>query len=314
MELTTRCPACGVAFAASLAQLQLRKGYVRCVACAHIFDGYEAVVPSEALQSQAPPPQTESRPAAPIPTHPIETAPPASRQAASGDEPFWGGADSQPDEDDRAYPDEPSFRFSPNPSEDDAESADEDDDERIAVYGESRNESRPAVPGFLAGQAEPVRRTSAARAFWLVLILAGVLLALAQAVYVYRMQLAVQWPWLRPWLQIACQHLECELPYARNLKQLSISDSSLQRQGQQMVFEALLRNNLRVAQQWPVLWLELTDVSGAVQSRRYIPPDVYLGGVRPGPAFPGASEQRIAVPLDIKAEHVTGYQVGLFFP
>src|SRR5690606_22711632 len=29
---------------ASLEQLQLRKGYIRCINCAHIFDGFEAVV------------------------------------------------------------------------------------------------------------------------------------------------------------------------------------------------------------------------------------------------------------------------------
>lgn len=119
---------------------------------------------------------------------------------------------------------------------------------------------------------------------------------------------------MRPWLELACQRLECEVPYARSLKHLSVSDSSLQRQGQHMIFEAQLRNRLGAAQQWPVLWLELTDVSGAVLSRRYLPPDVYLGSSRPVPAFPGGSEQRIAIPLEIKAEHVTGYQVGLFFP
>src|SRR5690606_21962923 len=44
MDLTTRCPECDTTFAASLEQLQLRKGYIRCINCAHIFDGFEAVV------------------------------------------------------------------------------------------------------------------------------------------------------------------------------------------------------------------------------------------------------------------------------
>src|SRR5690606_9016063 len=47
MDLTTRCPECGTTFSASLTQLQLRKGYIRCINCAHIFDGFEAVVSSE---------------------------------------------------------------------------------------------------------------------------------------------------------------------------------------------------------------------------------------------------------------------------
>lgn len=44
MDLTTRCPGCGTAFKAGLADLQLRKGYIRCVQCSHIFDGYAEVV------------------------------------------------------------------------------------------------------------------------------------------------------------------------------------------------------------------------------------------------------------------------------
>lgn len=46
MELTTRCPECETAFPVSLEQLQLRKGYIRCVQCAHIFDGFEAAMAS----------------------------------------------------------------------------------------------------------------------------------------------------------------------------------------------------------------------------------------------------------------------------
>ncbi|NLC36837.1 MAG: DUF3426 domain-containing protein [Alcaligenaceae bacterium] len=47
MELTTRCPECETVFPVSLEQLQLRKGYIRCIQCAHIFDGFEAAVPGE---------------------------------------------------------------------------------------------------------------------------------------------------------------------------------------------------------------------------------------------------------------------------
>ena len=52
----TKCPQCGTVFPASLSQLQLRKGYIRCIGCANIFDGYEAVVPAgqEAAGQTAP--------------------------------------------------------------------------------------------------------------------------------------------------------------------------------------------------------------------------------------------------------------------
>lgn len=60
MELTTRCPECGTIFPVSLEQLQLRKGYIRCIQCAHIFDGFEAVVPAEAARGSASHPQNEN--------------------------------------------------------------------------------------------------------------------------------------------------------------------------------------------------------------------------------------------------------------
>lgn len=62
MELTTRCPDCGTIFPVSLEQLQLRKGYIRCIQCAHIFDGFEAVVPAETARGSATQPQSGAEP------------------------------------------------------------------------------------------------------------------------------------------------------------------------------------------------------------------------------------------------------------
>ncbi|NYT22099.1 DUF3426 domain-containing protein [Alcaligenaceae bacterium] len=86
MELTTRCPQCETVFSVSLEQLQLRKGYIRCIQCAHIFDGFEAVVPSAARPGASIPaaPMVEptisepagGRPAAePAPPHSSSSAP-----------------------------------------------------------------------------------------------------------------------------------------------------------------------------------------------------------------------------------------------
>lgn len=53
MELMTRCPECETVFAVTLDQLRLRKGYIRCIQCANIFDGFEAVVPAGPLRQAA---------------------------------------------------------------------------------------------------------------------------------------------------------------------------------------------------------------------------------------------------------------------
>lgn len=74
MELNTRCPDCGTVFPVSLEQLQLRKGYIRCVQCAHIFDGFEATVPATAQRTDQ---HGEPKPAAVEPSIPKQPLKPA---------------------------------------------------------------------------------------------------------------------------------------------------------------------------------------------------------------------------------------------
>lgn len=73
MELKTRCPRCGTSFAASVETLQRRRGYIRCIQCAHIFDGFE-----EVIDEQAPEPSYHS-PATPVQIEPrLAPEPPVS--------------------------------------------------------------------------------------------------------------------------------------------------------------------------------------------------------------------------------------------
>ena len=73
MELKTRCPRCGTSFAASVEALQRRRGYIRCIQCAHIFDGFE-----EVIDEQAPEPSYQP-PVAPVQTEPsLAPEPPVS--------------------------------------------------------------------------------------------------------------------------------------------------------------------------------------------------------------------------------------------
>lgn len=73
MELKTRCPRCGTSFAASVEALQRRRGYIRCIQCAHIFDGFE-----EVIDEQAPEPSYHS-PATPVQIEPrLAPEPPVS--------------------------------------------------------------------------------------------------------------------------------------------------------------------------------------------------------------------------------------------
>ena len=117
MELNTRCPDCETVFPVALAQLQLRKGYIRCVQCAHIFDGFEAAVPGAPQRPDAkgaPPPaaaepsipvtpanQTEPRPQE-RPAHQPFIIPPPDRSRVDGPQParpfsIGGGNEAAPE-------------------------------------------------------------------------------------------------------------------------------------------------------------------------------------------------------------------------
>ncbi|MFC4296610.1 DUF3426 domain-containing protein [Castellaniella hirudinis] len=254
MDLTTRCPKCGTVFQAGLSDLQLRKGYIRCVQCAHIFDGYAEVVSdaSEAGPSGASSPPL--RPSAP-PVEPVvepPAAPPpqvirSGRPAVPPSEPassFHIGVAPWPDD-------------RPEPRIGDAEGRDEPRpvDEILADEGwvpDSGSEpafgrddppaqAAPFVvegrPGHRSqgGSAEPLLRDEDAFGWWdalvrfcarLLFILLLLLLA-AQAVYVYRGAVARVVPALRPTLERACEPLHCKVPYARDIDRLAITGSAL---------------------------------------------------------------------------------------
>ncbi len=44
MSMATRCPACSTVFRVTPPQLQSHRGKVRCGRCAHVFDGFAALV------------------------------------------------------------------------------------------------------------------------------------------------------------------------------------------------------------------------------------------------------------------------------
>src|SRR5690554_1786860 len=266
MDLTTRCPECGTTFKATLAQLQLRKGYIRCVHCAHIFDGYEAVVPNqpEPAPEAAPEATPEAAPeAAPAPRsqlpHVLRTRPAANegqgtvaaRPAPTGhtvgaDAPLPASADearftistrahtlahAKPDP--VLHVDTPLVASRPEPaighggpqpvSDIAARSA--------SIYMEPRRDPvgprNPRValnPDYDDHRSD---RGALLRLFWTVLVVVGMLVLAGQLTYIYRAQLANNMPVLRPVLERACVKLQCQVPYSRQIDQISIMSSAL---------------------------------------------------------------------------------------
>ena len=195
-----------------------------------------------------------------------------------------------------------------------------------SVYGDARTryssatDAGRAPPAFLDQDRED--RRGLLRRFWGAGCLLALLALALQLLYVYRSDVAMAAPALRPVLEAACRPLGCAVGYARRLERISISDSSLQpprgaaaEEGRaRLVLRLALRNRYDKPQHWPALVLDLTDLSDTVVVRKVLMPEDYLTPEQlRGPFGPGG-EVRLSVPLDVTGVQVNGYQLDKFFP
>ncbi|OXR50748.1 hypothetical protein PuT2_02475 [Pusillimonas sp. T2] len=318
MKLNTRCPDCGTVFGASLEQMKLRKGYIRCINCAGIFDGYEAVVDEKSAEDYVP---------AALPQAPEDTLPPVTI-------PVRGRAPAVP-----ARP-EPTFAApsagprSPHTLNDRGAGVFESDIEDDApasdaprIFVEPKNYRKVNDSVFLTDR----RRVSSGRSGGLRWVLVLLILGLAALLlaYAFRMQLAAEVPWTRPWLERACLHLDCTVDYPQRIDRISIMDSSLRAAGAEagqtrpplgaadvteMVLTVVMRNTYDKPQQWPALTLDLVDFSGAIVSRRILQPADYLDDQQLRGPFGAQQEVRLRVSVPVNGLRINGYQLGKYFP
>ena len=374
MELSTRCPECETIFPVSMEQLQLRKGYIRCIQCAHIFDGFEAAVPatgsaagpraasSEPMQpfsigaardlpASAEPAREHSIPAtSPVasPGASIEPRIPASTPAAShevqsepripavvrqrndlrksavpatdpftiSDPPSWAPRErGEPVVSAHGVGKAPSFTV--GPAEPEQADDDVDNDDYLYIEPRATRRSEQYRPEFMA-------EAGAGRAWltpvWLLLTILGLVLLIAQGVYIYRSQLANAFPNLRPVLESACDRLACSVPYDRRIEAIAITGSALRSTGapegevSNLVLEVVLRNTFERPQEWPTLVLDLKDASGTVVVRRNLGPEIWVPETLRSDPFAANSELRAQIPVAVKGLQANGYQIDKFFP
>lgn len=346
MDLTTQCPQCGTTFRATLEQLQLRKGYIRCVQCSHIFDGYEAVVPEGSatsrpsepslppLTSSATPSKTPSAAtSSPAATSPAVALPPetppsrvpsvvrARREFTISDRHAHELPGSEP-----SLSVSDIMKRGPNPERHPSNEPKIGDLEAAHVKVESRPRSEPVRhPGIRREHdGTSLRRWQGIiTAAWLVVIVVGVLILAAQFIYVFRVQLAENVPATRPGLERMCAMLNCKVAYSRQPDMIVFTQSSLQKDSSAdddnvdddtLLLQLTLRNAYDKPQEWPTLVLELKDFSGTSIARKNLPKDVYLPPDVASRPFPASSEENITLPLKMQGLKVNGYQLTAFFP
>ncbi len=150
---------------------------------------------------------------------------------------------------------------------------------------------------------------------WVIGILALLIVGAGQLAYIFRTELAVVTPELRPALTAGCELIGCTLPRPLKPELVGIETSDLAPEGNGLLLTATLKNRAPFAQDFPHLELTLTDTQDEALARKVLTPADYLpAGQDPATGF--AARGEVAVRLALAADQVpaVGYRLYLFYP
>ena len=276
MAMVTRCPACNTVFRVGPQQLQAQQGMVRCGRCMTVFDGFKA----------------------------LSTAP----------EPGMPEAAPEP----ATEPAEPTFKLEPVSATELAAAATVPDPAAKSV-----DEARDFGPAPEQLTLEDhlfleENRSAQARHARLWAVGAAILLLLlgAQAVYVYRGELAAYYPVSRPYLTRMCDALRCTVFLPQRPRLISIEASDLQAndatQPSLIQVTVTVRNHAGYDLGFPALDLVLTNSREHTLARRIFLPRDYLEpgrDVRAG--IPANAEITMRLELDTGDLNPAGFRLDL---
>ncbi|MDD4881955.1 MAG: DUF3426 domain-containing protein [Gallionellaceae bacterium] len=315
--MLTTCPECQTTFRLSHAQLEARRGLVRCGYCRAVFNAYDTLLPEFETPAPAQEPETVELVVQRDLSEPVAAAPasPEPEAASPIEAPIPGYEDV---------------------SQQEAEPADEPEGDAFMLHLSERVDEAavefgpPPVMPVADGpdaillsdlptraQLEPEYRPS--RKLWLGLLnLVLVLLLLAQAVYFLRGPLVAWLPELRPGLTAACETLGCRIPLDSDIGAIRVESSSLEtdpEQANRATLRVSFSNRSQTLQQWPHFVLKLTDWQGGPLAQRAFGPADYLAkdkSYRTGMA--PMSEHEFHLDLDLGGLSASGYEVLARYP
>ncbi|MBB1603891.1 zinc-ribbon and DUF3426 domain-containing protein [Variovorax sp. UMC13] len=183
----------------------------------------------------------------------------------------------------------------------------------VPVFGIAR--SFRANPG-----AQPMQPPSrwAPRLMSGFVLLALVLLLLAQVLYQQRNAIVARQPALQPWFATACERLGCQLSALRRIADVTIDGASFLREkdGEGYQFSFTLRNRAAIPLAMPAVELSLLDLEERVVVRRVLRPAEYGA-----PAVLAAHAERMTqLPIVLvgedasSASRVAGFRLDAFYP
>ena len=144
-------------------------------------------------------------------------------------------------------------------------------------------------------------------------------LALAQVIFFFRAELAMQFPGLRPALLALCQPFSCEVPLPRFPESLFIESSDLQvvdpSRPQEVLLTASIRNRAERLQAFPTLELTLTNtMDHPIAKKQFAPKDYLTAPHSDDRGFPAGAEVGVRLVLNTRDLRAAGYRLYLFFP
>jgi predicted Zn finger-like uncharacterized protein len=140
---------------------------------------------------------------------------------------------------------------------------------------------------------------------------------LAQAIYLFRVEIAARLPGLKPGLLAVCDKLHCNIPLPHNTDLMSIESSDLETDPAQpgvITLSVALRNQAPYVQDYPNLELTLTDSNDAPVGRRVFHPGEYLRDAEDEKNGLAANRENIIrLAIDASDLKAIGYRLFLFY-
>jgi predicted Zn finger-like uncharacterized protein len=114
--------------------------------------------------------------------------------------------------------------------------------------------------------------------FWFLAICLMVAIGLAQYAWYDRMHL-LQYPQARPWYELACSYLQCQLPEPRDPALIELSRKNIYTHPNNklgLMVSGTMVNQAEFAQDFPLLELRFENIRGEAIAARRFAPDEYL--------------------------------------
>lgn len=334
MALVTRCPDCAAAFRVTPLHLQAHGGDVRCGQCSQVFNGFATLAtvrePEDrddaALEAREKPEtdtasEGESRilPQNDPDTLAVsneENSPSAPTQETTRDQ-FGSGmaAGAAPTSDLPPFAEESALKREVEIGSSIAASSAEG--EKRSPHGPDATLPSPDKYAWNNYAFDRIQLPKASLAWGIgSLILIAVLVA--QAIYLYRVELSVNAPATRPYLERYCELLGCTIPAPQYAKLLNIESSDMQPDTQQpgvITLSATIRNHAPNPQAFPSFQLTLIDHQDRPLASRNFPPEAYLeDAASRGKVIAPNAEFNIRLHLDSGTLNAAGYRLLLLNP